>query len=53
MSGDVLVCTIDRCGVKRMVVETKKLQNNMTASDPEAKANPEMVKAAILAGKKR
>ena len=48
-----MVLAINRLGVKRMVIETNKVQNNMAVSDAEAKANPKMVKAAVLAQIKR
>ena len=51
--GDALVLTIDKLGVKRMVIETNKVQSNMAVSDAEIKANPEMVKSAVLAELKR
>ena len=51
--GDVLVFSVDQLGVKRMVIETNKVQNNMAVSDDEIRNNPEMVKSAVLAEIKR
>ena len=51
--GDVLVFSIDKLGVKRMVIETNKVQNNMAVSDDEIRNNPDMVKSAVLAEIKR